>query len=159
LNLYWELGATISRKIEAAEWGDGTVDRLALSMAKTEPGLRGFSRPNLFRMRQFYETYRDEPWSHDLVIPGQSKRSEEREFYLQLAIRERWSKRELERQFDAALFERVVLHPPKVSPAVRQMHPEALSIFRDAYTMEFLGLPPTHAEADISSKHETIAPA
>jgi hypothetical protein len=39
--------------------------------------------------------------------------------------------------------------PPKVSPAVRQMHPEALSIFRDAYTVEFLGLPPTHAEADL----------
>jgi hypothetical protein len=34
--------------------------------------------------------------------------------------------------------------PSKVSPAVRQMHPEALRIFRDAYTVEFLGLPPTH---------------
>ena len=159
IDLYWELGATISRKIEAAEWGDGTVDRLAVYIAKTEPGLRGFSRANLFRMKQFYETYRDEPivsplvrqlpWSHHLVILGQSKRPEEREFYLRLAIRERYSKRELERQFDAALFERVVLNPPKVSPAVRQMHPEALSIFRDAYTVEFLGLPPTHAEADL----------
>ena len=44
---------------------------------------------------------------------GQSKRPEEREFYLRLAIRERWSKRELERQFDVALFERAVLNPPK----------------------------------------------
>ena len=152
IDLYWELGATISRKIEAAEWGDGTVDRLAVYIAKTEPGLRGFSRANLFRMKQFYETYRDEPivpWSHHLVILGQSKRPEEREFYLRLAIRERYSKRELERQFDAALFERVVLNPPKVSPAVRHMHPEALSIFRDAYTVEFLGLPRTHAEADL----------
>ena len=80
IDLYWELGATISRKIGAAEWGDGTVDRLALYIAKTEPGLRGFSRPNLFRMKQFYETYRDEPivpWSHHLVILGQSKRPEE----------------------------------------------------------------------------------
>jgi hypothetical protein len=94
-----ELGATISRKSEAAEWGDGTVDRLALYIAKTEPGLRGFSRPNLFRMKQFCKTYREEPivsplvrqlpWSHHLVILGQSKRSEEREFCLQLAIRER----------------------------------------------------------------------
>ena len=108
------------------------MDRLAVYIAKTEPGLRGFSRANLFRMKQFYETYRDEPivsplvrqlpWSHHLVILGQSKRPEEREFYLRLAIRERYSKRELERRFDAALFERVVLNPPKVSPAVRQMH-------------------------------------
>jgi hypothetical protein len=51
IDLYWELGATISRKIEGAEWGDGTVDRLAVYIAKTEPGLRGFSRANLFRMK------------------------------------------------------------------------------------------------------------
>jgi predicted nuclease of restriction endonuclease-like (RecB) superfamily len=89
------------------------------------------------------------PWSHHLIILGQSKRPEEREFYLRLAIRERWSKRELERQFQAALFERIVLSPPKVSPAVRQIHPEALNIFRDAYNVEFLGPPQTHAEADL----------
>jgi len=94
IDLYWEIGATISRKIEAAEWGDGTVDRLALFIARTQPGLRGFSRPNLFRMKQFYEAYREEPivsplvrqlpWSHHLVILGQSKRQEEREFYVRL---------------------------------------------------------------------------
>jgi hypothetical protein len=61
IDLYWEIGATISRKIEAAEWGDGTVDRLALFISRTQPGLRGFSRPNLFRMKQFYEAYREEP--------------------------------------------------------------------------------------------------
>jgi len=161
IDLYWEVGATISRKIEAAEWGDGTVDRLALFIARTQPGIRGFSRPNLFRMKQFYEAYRQEPivsplvrqlpWSHHLIILGQSKRPEEREFYVRLAIRERWSKRELERQFKAALFERTVLSPPKVSPLVRQTHPEAINIFRDAYTVEFLGLPADHAETDLHS--------
>ena len=59
---------------------------------------------------------------------GQSKRPEEREFYVRLAIRERWSKRELERQFKTALFERAVLSPPKVSPLVTQTYPEALSV-------------------------------
>ncbi len=54
IELYWEIGATISRKIEASEWGDGTVDRLAGFITTTQPGLRGFSRTNLFRMRQFY---------------------------------------------------------------------------------------------------------
>jgi predicted nuclease of restriction endonuclease-like (RecB) superfamily len=62
-----------------------------------------------------------------------------------VAIRERWTKR----QFQASLFERIVLSPPKVSPAVRQIHPEALNIFRDAYNVEFLGLPSAHAEADL----------
>lgn len=159
ISLYWQVGETISRKLATAEWGDGTVDQLATHIAKTQPGVRGFSRPNLFRMRQFYEAYRHDgivsplvrllPWSHHLVILGQSKRSEKREFYIRLAIQERWSKRELERQFSTALFERAVLSPPKVSPLVRQTHPEALSVFKDAYTMEFLGLPSGHAEADL----------
>ncbi len=159
IDLYWQVGETISHKIKAAEWGDGTVNQLALYISRTQPGVRGFSRPNLFRMRQFYEAYKEEPivsplvrqlpWSHHLVILGQSKRPDEREFYLRLAIQEQWSRRQLERQFDSALFERVVLSPPKVSPLVRQTHPEALSIFKDAYNVEFLSLPQIHSEADL----------
>jgi predicted nuclease of restriction endonuclease-like (RecB) superfamily len=159
IDLYWQVGEYISRKIEAAEWGSGTVENLARFIAHTHPGLRGFSRPNLFRMKQFYEAYRDQaivsallrqlPWTHHLIILGQSKRPEEREFYVRMAAKERWSSRQLERQFDAALFERVVLSPPKVSAAVRQMHPEAADVFRDAYTVEFLGLPREHTENDL----------
>lgn len=110
IELYWQVGLTISRKIEQAEWGDGVVTQLAAHLAHTQPGLRGFTRPNLFRMRQFYEAYRGNekvsallrqlPWTHNLIILNQSKRPEEREFYLRLAIREQWSKRELERQFN-----------------------------------------------------------
>jgi hypothetical protein len=47
IDLYWQIGATISRKIEAAEWGDGVVDRLAQFIARTELGLRGFTAPQL----------------------------------------------------------------------------------------------------------------
>ena len=159
IELYWQVGEIISRKVETAEWGEGIVDRLAEYLAKAEPGMRGFTRRNLFRMKQFYEAYKEDakvsplvaqlPWSHHLIILGQSKRPEERDFYLQLAIRERWSKRELERQFKAALFERAILHPPQVTPVVAQKYPEALSIFRDAYAVEFLGLPSSHVEADL----------
>jgi hypothetical protein len=48
IDLYWEVGATISRKIEAAEWGDGVVEQLADYIGQTQPGLRGFTRANLF---------------------------------------------------------------------------------------------------------------
>ncbi len=78
------------------------------------------------------------PWAHHLIILGQSKRPEEREFYVRLAIRERWGKRELERQLRAAAFERAVLGPSKMSPVVAQVHPEALSIFKDSSMVEFL---------------------
>lgn len=159
IDLYWRVGAYISAKLETAEWGDGVVDQLARYLAQTQPGLRGFTRANLFRMRQFYEAYRNEPllaalvrqlpWTHNLIVLSQSKRPEEREFYLRLAMQERWSSRELERQFKSALFERSVTQPAKVSAALRQSHPEALSVFRDAYMVEFLGLPEGHAEADL----------
>src|ERR1035441_4579585 len=61
IDLYWRVGEIISHKLESAEWGDGVVDQLASFIARTQPGQRGFSRPNLFRMRQFYEAYRDDP--------------------------------------------------------------------------------------------------
>lgn len=159
IELYWQIGQRISHKVAAAEWGAGVVDQLARYLAQTQPGLRGFTRANLFRMRQFYEAYPDAeivsallrqlPWTHHLIILGQSKRPEEREFYLRLAAQEQWSSRQLERQFKAALFERTVLSPPKVSPVVAQMHPDAASVFRDSYLVEFLELPAGHAEADL----------
>ncbi|NDP63145.1 PDDEXK nuclease domain-containing protein [Polaromonas sp.] len=159
IDLYWQVGQTISRKIEQAQWGDGVVAQLAGHLARTQPGLRGFTTRNLFRMRQFYEAYRNNekisalprqlPWTHNLIILNQSQRPEEREFYLRQAIREKWSKRELERQFKTALFERTVLSPVKVTPLVSQMHPDALSVFKDSYLVEFLDLPPGHQEADL----------
>src|SRR5687768_14793580 len=46
VNLYLRVGEYISRKLESAEWGDGVVDKLAKHIARTQPGLRGFSRQN-----------------------------------------------------------------------------------------------------------------
>ena len=151
VDLYWRVGAYIARKIETAAWGEGVVEQLARYIQRQQPGMKGFTRANLFRMRQFYETYRHDqkvaplvrqlPWSHNLIILGESKRPEEREFYVRLAIREQWSKRQLERQLQTAAFERTILGPPKVSPAVRQNHPDAATIFKDSYVVEFLDLP------------------
>lgn len=91
IDLYWQVGGYISRKLEQAEWGDSVVSQLATHLAKTQPGLRGFTRRNLFRMRQFYETYRGDekvsallsqlPWTHNLIIFIQSKLPQEREFW------------------------------------------------------------------------------
>lgn len=66
-----------------------------------------------------------------------------------MAVQEKWSKRELERQFKAALFERSVTQPAKVSAVLKQTHPTALEVFRDAYMVEFLDLPDSHVEADL----------
>jgi len=159
VGLYWQVGEYICQKLARAEWGEGVVEELAAYLAKHRPGLRGFSRQNLFRMSRFYETYRGAqkvsallrqlPWTHNLIIMGQCRSADEREFYLRLAIRERWGSRELERQLHAGLFEQAVVSPPKVSAVLRQMHPEAAVVFKDAYFLEFLGLESEHSEADL----------
>ena len=159
IELYWQVGSTLSGKIKAAEWGEGVVEQLAQHLARTQPGLKGFTRRNLFRMRQFYDAYPNQeivtalltqlPWTHNLTILSRSKHPEEREFYLKMAVQEKWSSRELERQFDTAAFERVVLTPTKVSPLLTQIHPEAASLFKDSYLVEFLDLPAEHHESDL----------
>ena len=161
IDLYWRIGEYISHKLKSAAWGEAVVDQLAAFLEKYRPGLRGFTRRNLFRMRQFYETYRQEPklsplvrqlpWTHNLLILGGCKRPEAREFYLRLCARERWPSRELERQLDGCLFERAVLSPPKVSAALTQLHPSAESAFKDSYLLEFLDLAQGHSEADLQA--------
>ena len=159
VTLYWQIGEYISRKLESAEWGDGVVEQLAQYLARTQPGRRGFTRANLFRMRQFYCLYRGHqivaplvrqlPWSQHMVIMGGCKREEEREFYIRVAIREKWGKRELQRQLRSGLFAKAVLNPPKLSTALRQLHPQAAELFKDVYSLEFLGISADHSEADL----------
>jgi hypothetical protein len=76
IDLYWKIGEYINRKIDGEEWGKGTVKALAEYIRHRQPGTNGFSASNLWRMRQFFETYREEPklatmsrelsWSHNL---------------------------------------------------------------------------------------------
>ena len=159
IDLYWRIGGYLHHKIEADGWAKGTVVQLAAYIARREPGRRGFSPQNLWRMRQFFETYRDHPrlstllrdlpWSSHLHILSRAKRPEEREFYLRMAAQNRWPVREVARKIDAGLFEQAVLNPPKLSTALREMHPHADSHFRDTYLLEFLALPVQHSEADL----------
>jgi predicted nuclease of restriction endonuclease-like (RecB) superfamily len=159
IELYWRVGQYISRKLESAVWGEGVVDQLARYIAHQQPDIKGFTRRNLFRMRQFYETYRRNakvsplvtqlPWTHNLLILSGCKRPEAREFYLRLAVRQRWGKRELERHINGCLFERAILNPPKVSTVLRELHPEAENIFKDSYLLDFLDLPKSHSERQL----------
>ena len=57
INLYWNVGEYISKKIANASWGDGTIDELAEVILNEHPDLKGFNRSGLYRMRRFYETY------------------------------------------------------------------------------------------------------
>lgn len=165
IDLYWTVGGFISQKIHADGWGKSTVSELADFIRAHRPGAAGFSASNLWRMRQFFDTYAAQPklaallrelnWTQNLLVLARAKRAEEREFYLRLAIRERWSSRELERQLNSALFERTMLSPPKVSAVLTQIHASAATIFKDTYFLVFLELPDAHSEADL--QHDLVA--
>jgi predicted nuclease of restriction endonuclease-like (RecB) superfamily len=110
-------------------------------------------------MKQFYETYKDEPklsallreisWTHNLSVLSRCKSSEERLFYLKQTESENYSSRELDRQISASLFERTMIGNTKLSPVMREMHPNALNSFKDSYVFDFLNLPATHSESDL----------
>jgi predicted nuclease of restriction endonuclease-like (RecB) superfamily len=159
IELYWSIGEHITQKVSRDGWGKGTVEVLAATIQRRFPGLTGYSASNLWRMSQFFATYRADPklaplvrelsWTHNLLIMSRCKCDDEREFYLRIAIREKWGRRDLERQLAGALFERVVLSPLILAPALRELHPEAATVFKDSYLVEFLDLPRDHSEADL----------
>ena len=78
INLYWEIGKYISDKLTLQEWGKGIVKNLADYLKRTEPELKGFSSQNLWRMKQFYETYqtdsklsplvREISWTNNMIV-------------------------------------------------------------------------------------------
>jgi predicted nuclease of restriction endonuclease-like (RecB) superfamily len=74
---------------------------------------------------------------------------EEREFYVRLATKSPTTSREMERVIDSRMYERSVSKRPKLSALLREIHPQSESIFRDSYSLDFLGLPEGHSESDV----------
>ncbi len=157
ITLYYNVGKFVSEKVERAEWGEGVVDRLAQFITDNHPEIKGFTRRGLYRMKQFYETYKDSefvstvltqiPWSAHLHILTKTRTIEEKKFYLQLTIKEKLSVRELERQLNSAVYERSMLAKKVVSAMPPQLKSEP--VFKDTYVFEFLDLPKNYSEKDL----------
>ena len=153
--MYWRVGQFLSKKSKEANYGDGYIDSLSEYIKNRFPGIKGFNRRGLYRMKQFYETYVDNEkvsplvtqlsWTNHLLIMSGSKSDEEREFYMRLAVQERYSKRQLERQMDSGYYERYMLSKSKLlpEPLRSQQNP-----FLDQYVVEFLDLPDAFHEND-----------
>jgi len=159
IKLYWEVGKYISNKIKNAEWGEEIVDNLADYISKTNHEIKGLNRRGLFRMRQFYDAYvnysKVSPlvtqlnWSNNLLILSKTKSIEEKEFYILLTIKEKYSKRELERQIDSGYFERYMLSS-NLSSTNKKNEDYKFENFKDTYVLEFLDLPENFNEKDLS---------
>ena len=57
LNLYWNIGKSISEKVEKGNWGSAIVEELSKDLKKEFPNQKGFSRSNLFSMKKWFEFY------------------------------------------------------------------------------------------------------
>ena len=159
IELYWQIGKTISHKVKISAWGKSVVSEFAKFISDNDPEIKGFSDKNLWRMKQFYETYQDDeklstlarelPWSHNLAVFSRCKTKDERAFYLNLAVKERYSFRDLDRQIDSSLYERTKFSSPILSTVLRELHPALENVFKNNYVLEFLGLPEDHNESDL----------
>ena len=155
--MYWEIGRIVSEKAASDGWGKSTVSSLAAFLQSKIPGSSGFSDKNIWRMKQFYETYKDNQklsplvreisWTNNLLIMTACKTDEAKEFYIRACIENRYSKRELERQIDSMLYERTAISDAKYGALTKRN--EGLSALRDAYVLEFLDLPSAYREKDL----------
>jgi len=156
--LYWQVGEYVSTQVAQNAWGKSIVKELASFIQQSEPNISGFSSQNIWRMKQFYETFRHSPklstlsreinWSQNLLLLG-LKDEIEQEFYLTMTIKEKWSVRELERQINSSCFERVMIANEKLAPLSRVLPGDIANTFKDSYILELLHLPESHLEKDL----------
>lgn len=156
LNTYWNIGRIICEYEQSApgraDYGKQTLKELSKELTK-EFG-KGFSRANLYNMRLFYQTYEKIQtvsgklsWSHYCELLSISD-TDKRSFYEKEAVNSNWSVRELKRQIESSLFERLLLSRGDVNKEqvlTLALHGNEISepadIIRDPYVFEFLGLP------------------
>ena len=105
VNLYRNIGKSVSEKVEAEQWGKSVVEQLSKDLQSEFPGIRWFSARNIWRMMNFYNTYaRDEKLTplvaeigrvQNCIIIEQCKDELEREFYIKKTKESGWSKFDL----------------------------------------------------------------
>ncbi len=159
VNLYWEIGKYVSKKVNEGAWGNGVVKNLSDYILSQFPNLKGFTKRGLYRMKQFYETYHgienlsplltQISWTNHITILSKCKTIEEKQFYILLSAKDKWSKRTLIRQIESSYYERTILSKPIVSPAVTQLQKTVGEVFKDTYVFEFLDLPQRYNEKDL----------
>ena len=157
--MYKRIGKYISEQSTDTKYGDAFIQKMADFFAEKYPDLKGFNRRGLYRMKQFYELYKDNlivsplvtqlSWSNHLKIMSSCKTMEERIFYMNMCINEHLSKRELERQIDSGYYERYMLSKKSLSPAIEKTKKATGNIFLDNYVLDFLDVPETISEYDL----------
>lgn len=160
--MYFEIGKYLSEKVASEKWGTKVIKNIAEAISKTNPTLKGFDRRGLYRMMQFYETYKDNEkvstllsqisWSNNLTILSRTKTMEEKEFYIRMCIKNNYSARELSRQIASSYYQRYMLSNggalESIEKTINEDDIPATRIL-DQYSLEFLDLPSNYLEKDL----------
>lgn len=157
ITMYYEVGKYLSELCSNSKFGDKVINDVEMYISKNNPTIKGFNRRGLYRMKQFYELYKDDElvtplvtqisWTNHLIIMSGCKTKEERLFYIKLCIKENYSKRELERQIDSAYYQRYLLSVNKPLPEV--VPNVVKGNILDTYVLEFLDLPEQYTENNL----------
>ena len=162
--MYLDIGKFLYNMQQKSKYGDKITTKAAEFMKFNYPNIKGFTKRNIERMIKFYKTYKDDEiatplvtqlsWSNNLLILSGSKTKEERIFYLRLSIKNKYSKRELDRQISSSYYERYLLSDGKQLPSLSKTIDEddyPNTRILDTYSLEFLDLPETFSETDLKS--------
>ena len=149
---YWQIGRIIveeeQKGKDRAKYGKYLISELSTRLTKDYG--KGFNQSNLKYMRQFYLTFpnshalRDElTWTHYRLLL-KVENEEARNFYIIEAISSNWSTRELERQINSLLHERLILSQKK-NKVLKISNKENIAkkpkdIIKDPYVLEFFGI-------------------
>lgn len=151
---------THQQKEEA--WGSAVVEQLAKDLQTEFPGVKGFSRINLWRMKRFYDTYAQNKklsplvkqigWSHNVIIFEQCNDDLRKEFYIKSVIREGWSKRVLEDKIKHQEYEKWAIQQTNFDNNLdKNLAQKAQSIVKDDYNFDFLLLDTEHTEKQLEA--------
>ncbi|MBU1945736.1 MAG: DUF1016 family protein [Nanoarchaeota archaeon] len=160
LSAYWNIGKELSKN---SSYGKSVVEKLSYDLRQKYASVKGYSIRNLWNMKRFYETYQklqpavaellfDVPWTNHILIMDKTDSNEEKQFYLKMCIKERWSKREIERQLNSSLFERYMLadKPEKVTALLpKHKSQDITKHLKEEYVLEFLDLGSEYSEQEL----------
>jgi predicted nuclease of restriction endonuclease-like (RecB) superfamily len=160
IDLYWGIGELIVKKQDEQNWGKAVVEVLAHELQLDFPGIQGFSSRNLWNMRNFFLTYKDNEklqqlvaeigWSHNVAILERCKDNLEREYYMQMAIRNSWSRETIISSIKNQSYEKFLLNQTNFEYTLpEKKFAQAKLAVKDDYTFNFLELSDGHLEKEL----------
>lgn len=161
--MYWELAADLLEKQKEANWGDGILEQLSIDLRLSFPNVNGFSRRNLYAIRQWYLFYRSQsefvpqavaqiPWGHNRLIVSKIKNIEEAIFYCKSTLENGWSRDNLELAIKNNYFEAKGKSITNFEHTLPQIQSElAEETLKNPYNFDFLGLEQDALEREIEN--------